>query len=261
MFKATQNNAKALFQLMDLVGLLVEDVIINVNSETGLTITTMDTAHICLVHLNLKVSDWDLFEASEVYNMGIKMSDFLKLLKRHKAKDSVTLSHNPKENKLKITFTRENSKKDRHFYLKFVDVEDVEIQLDALREMEFENSCTIQLEDLYEAVGDAEVLGNVIQINSKDNVVFSTESNVGDMEFTLYDDELVNKEFTGETTGIFAISYLKYILKARNLAKVAQISLKTEAPLKVEITVLTDSELMYFLAPRVDTDDDVMMED
>lgn len=66
--------------------------------------------------------------------------------------------------------------------------------------------------------------------------------------------------FTEPSTGIFGISFLSNILKIRSIVDITTFYLQSEAPIKIECGILNGSTITYYLAPRVETEDDAYEE-
>mgnify|MGYP006311243511 CR=1 FL=1 len=194
----------------------------------------------------------------------------MKILKRSGSNDAIIFSHDPKEKKLIIEMLPESGKKARKFTMALIDIEGEDINMESLESMEFDNRCTMGIKILDEAIKDAEIFVVVLQVkvqNSKESdeksLSFSTTGNIGDMDYELENELLTDKEFSNESLGIFAISFLKNILKSAAVANEVKLELKSEAPLKMNFnfTDLTNSRILYFLAPRVEEDEDSMYEE
>ena len=260
MFKAKLKDSKIVKGIFDAVSAIISETRLKVDPDNGLTMTAMDGSHICLVSLTLNKSDLDEFESDQPYDLGINLEDLVKIIKRSGSGDEITFSHDPKDKKLNIEMKPESGKKVRKFTISLIDIDADEINMDSLNAMEFDNECAFDLEYLDEAIKDAEIFSEVLQVKVKDKLIFSTEGSIGDMEYELEKDELKDAKFEVESEGSFAIQFLKSILKISSVAKEVSMHLKSEAPLKMEFKLLESSGILYFLAPRVEEDTNSMEE-
>ena len=261
MFKAKIKDAKVVRGVFEAVSAIITETYLNVDPEKGITLTAMDDAHICLVALTLTKEDLDEFETDKTYELGINLEDLVKIIKRSSANDEITFLHDPKDKKFIVEMKPESAKKARKFTISLIDIDMDEINLASLESMEFDNKITMDLGIFDEAIKDAEIFSDVLQVQAKDKLIFSTAGNIGDMESVLEKEELESAELTTESTGNFAISYLKSILKISSISHKLNMELKSEAPLKLNFNILSGSRIMYFLAPRVEEEDDDMYED
>jgi proliferating cell nuclear antigen len=261
MFTAKLKDAKIVKGIFEAVSAIISETLLKIDPAVGITLTAMDTSHICLVSLTLKKEDLDEFKSKDVYELGINLEDLVKIIRRSGASDEITFSHNPKDKKLVIEMKPENAKKARKFTIGLIEIEGEEIDVNSLEGMEFPNNCSFNVQYLDEAIKDAEIFSEVLQVKAEDQLVFSTNGTIGDMEYVLEKDELDSADFTDLSMGIFAITFLKNILKVMAIGKKINMSLKSEAPLKMLFHILNDSRIMYFLAPRVEEDEDDQYDD
>jgi len=229
---------------------------LKVDPKIGLSMTAMDGSHICLVDLHLMKEDMDEFESKDLYELGINLDDLVKIIKRGSANDEISLLHDPKDKKLIIEMKAENSKKTRKFTMALIDLDVQEIDVKQLDELPFENKCQFKVGILDEAIKDAEIFAEVLNIRSQKQLQFSAEGTMGDMSYDLESEELIFSEFTGTTEGSFAIQFLKNILKITSISDQVNMSLKTESPVKMKFTILNNSFIQYFLAPRVEEENE-----
>jgi proliferating cell nuclear antigen len=254
MFTAKVKDSKVVKGIFDAVSAIITETRLKVDPKFGITMTAMDGSHICLVSLTLKKEDMDEFTSDKIYELGINLEDLVKIIKRGGAKDEITLSHDPKEKKLVIEMKTEGAKKARKFTIALIDIEVEDINLESLNEMQFDNKCIFDLGILDEAIKDAEIFSEVLQIKAEEKLVFSAEGTMGDMEYVLEKEELEKAEFGAKSDGSFAIQFLKSILKITTIASKVEVSLKSESPVKMEFNLLNHSKILYFLAPRVEED-------
>ena len=122
----------------------------------------------------------------------------------------------------------------------------------------------IGTEFLVEAIKDAEIYSEILNMKAvaEEGLVFSSNGQIGEMEYNLSIEDLIESEITESCTGAYSLTFLKAILKISSITEKLEISLKTDHPLKMIFNLLEGGELNYFLAPRVeeaefDNDDDM----
>lgn len=252
MMKLYLKDAKILANIFEAIGAVIEEARVNINAE-GLEVTSMDGSHICLVSLDLKKADFDVFEIDKAYELGLNIGDVIKILKRKAAGDGVTLEHDPKDKRLIITLKKEGSKKARKFTISLIDIDAEKVNMDSLHAMEFDNEFNIALEHIDQAIKDAEIFSEVLQWQIKDQtLIFKTEGSIGDMEYQLEADELASHKFTANCENSYAIQFLKSILKMGTISDDVLIKLKDSSPLSFKFNLFQNSKVEYFLAPRVE---------
>jgi len=266
-FKLKFKDAKFVRGIFEAISALITETRLKINPESGLSMTAMDGSHICLVDLNLKKEDLSLFEAKENFELGLNLDDLVKIIKRGSSNDSITLFHDSKEKKLVIEMQAENSKKARKFSMALIDLDIDEIDLKQLDAMPFENTASFKIGILDEAIKDAEIFSEVLNIESSDKKPLSlwAEGTMGDMSYEIEAEELILSQFKENTEGSFAIQFLKNVLKISSLCDQVDIRLKSESPIHMKFNIGSLAEnssyIQYYLAPRVEEDSDSMYEE
>jgi hypothetical protein len=147
-----------------------------------------------------------------------------------------------------------------------LDIDTEEIPMDNLLKIEYPAKWVIDAEFLVEAIKDAEIYSEILNIkaNEKEGLLFSSTGQIGEMEYNLSLEDLINSEINETCSGAYSLTFLKAILKIASITEKLEISLKTDHPLKMIFNLLEGGELSYFLAPRVEEaefeDDDDMDE-
>lgn len=262
-FKLKCKDSKFVKGVFEAISAIVTETRLKINPD-GLQMTAMDGSHICLCDLNLKKADLLFFETDADYELGIKLNDLVKILKRGDSKDEITFLHDPKDKKLILEMKKENSKKARTFSMALIDIEAEEINVAQLEAMPYENTTTINTSIIDEAIKDAEIFSEVLNVKVKEPLLsLWAEGTMGDMKYEIEKDELILSSFKEESEGAFAIQFLKNILKITAVSDQVSLRLKSESPMHLKIMigsfvegVLPESYVQYYLAPRVEEDTD-----
>jgi len=133
-----------------------------------------------------------------------------------------------------------------------LDSEFEEVPLENLGKIEYPNIITIDPEILVEAIKDAEIYGEILnfKISEGQGVTFSCSGQIGEMNYELGLDELIDPEIHEDCSAAYSLTFLKAILKIASITEKLEISLRMDHPLKMEFTLLEGGELKYWLAPR-----------
>jgi len=293
MFKAKLESGKFVKDLFESIDKIVSESRL-IASKEGFILKAMDGSHICLMHLNISKNDCINYECDQTYELGLNFEDLSKIFKRSSDKYIVELVHNPKEKNMQVRlikvksekvkkqwdqsqieeFKRENPKSRKKeffdtiierkeslnikkFSIALIDIDIEEINMESLHCMEFSNEFIIEGEDFYDINEDASIFSEVLQLECDPfKVTFSTEGSIGDYSYAPLD-IVLNKASSHSFRGSYAIQFIKSILNARKLTqKPFQLSIKEEAPLLIKISILSASALEYYLAPRVESEND-----
>jgi proliferating cell nuclear antigen len=218
------------------------------------TISAMDPSRICLLKLSIKKGDFDEYKCSKDSKVGLNLDDLDKILKRSAANDSVEIDFNEKDQKIRIKMQREGTSRTRTFSLAQLDIDMEEIPMDNLLNIEYPSKWVIDPDFLVEAIKDAEIYSEILNMKSIEDqgLIFSSSGQIGEMNYKLELDELIETDINGTSNGAYSLTFLKAILKIASITEKLEISLKTDHPLKMIFNLLEGGELFYFLAPRVE---------
>ena len=214
----------------------------------------MDPSRICLLKLSIKKEDFDEYECTQETKVGLNLDDLDKILKRSTTNDSIQINFKESDNKIKIIMQREGMSRSRTFSLALLDIDIEEIPMDNLLKIEYPSKWVIDPEFFVEAIKDAEIYSEILNIKAeeKKGLIFSSSGQIGEMIYSLSDEDLIESNLTEISTGAYSLTFLKAILKITSITEKLEISLKTDHPLKMIFNLLEGGELSYFLAPRVE---------
>jgi len=221
------------------------------------TISAMDPSRICLLKLSIKKENFDEYKCSKDSKVGLNLDDLDKILKRSALNDSVEIDFKEVDQKIKIKMQREGVSRTRTFSLALLDIDIEEIPMERLLEIEYPSKWVMEPDFLVEAIKDAEIYSEILNINASEGqgLVFSSSGQIGEMVYDLSEDNLLESNLSGSNTGAYSLTFLKAILKIASITEKLEISLKTDHPLKMDFDLLEGGELNYFLAPRVEEEE------
>jgi proliferating cell nuclear antigen len=252
-FTLKLDNSRVLKVIVETLSSIIDETEFRV-SPKEFTISAMDPSRICLLKLSIKKTNFDEYKCSKESKVGLNLDDLDKILKRSSANDTVVIDFNEKDQKIKIKMQNEDSKRTRTFSLALLDIEIEEIPMENLLAIEYPTKWVIDSNFLVEAIKDAEIYSEILNVKAVENsgLVFSSSGQIGEMEYNLDNDELIESDIGETCSGAYSLTFLKAILKLGPITDKLEISLKTDHPLKMMFDLLEGGELSYFLAPRVE---------
>lgn len=256
MFKIKLNNSQILKSLIETLAGIIDETELIIDPEQ-FTVVAIDPSRICLLKFVMNKSAFDEYECDKESKVPVNLMDLDKIMKRSSAKDSIELDFDEKAQKIKIRMRREGTSRARTFSLMLLDLDTEEIPIDNLLKMEYKSKWNIDVNFLIEAIKDAEIYSEIFEIEcSEKGLKFSSFGQIGEMEYDLNKDELNSYENEGENKGAYSITFLKSILKLSTITEALNVSLKTDHPTKMIFDITEGGKLSYFLAPRVEFEDD-----
>ena len=255
-FTLKLENSRILKGIVETLASIIDETEFRVTPKE-FTISAMDPSRICLLKLTIKKDNFDDYKCSKESKVGLNLDDLDKILKRCAANDAVEIDFNEKDQKIKIKMQREGTSRTRTFSLALLDIDIEEIPMENLLNIEYSSKWVIDPEFLVEAIKDAEIYSEILNMKSIEDqgLIFSSTGQIGEMNYELELDELIETDISGTSSGAYSLTFLKAILKISSITEKLEISLKTDHPLKMMFNLLEGGELFYFLAPRVEEAD------
>lgn len=255
-FTIKKENPKILKGIVEALGSTIDECNFIIKKKAFI-VEAMDPSKICMIRLVLKSSDFDEYKVKEEATIGLILDDFEKVLKRGSSKDSIELSYKEDEQKLKVKMVREGRERPRTFSLSTIDVDVEDVPIKILNKIKYTSIWKMDPDFLFEAVKDAEIYSDILnmKILADDGLIFSSIGQIGETNYELGIEDLIEAKLEEASTGAYSITFLKAILKLISITEELEISLKTDHPLKMVFKLLEGGDLFYFLAPRVEEAD------
>ena len=102
-----------------------------------------------------------------------------------------------------------------------VDIDIEEIPMDNLLKIEYPSTWVLDPDFLVEAIKDAEIYSEILNINANEGqgLIFSSSGQIGEMEYDLNEEDLIESDLQGTSTGAYSLTFLKAILKIASISK------------------------------------------
>lgn len=209
-----------------------------------LTITQMDPANVCMVHLVVDASFCICYDVSESCFIAVNLHDLATILQRMQAHDTLTLTDHG--DTLRVTF--DDSKTERTYTLPYLDIIEPDQKLPGLK---MKAATRLPSKAFHRAITDADLLGETIMFTSDEHGL--TISAKRDDEFAYESTHRGATKSDGVQRAKYSVEYLKKIIEAKTVGGEALIEYSTDYPLRV---TLGDEKLTitFILAPRVDSE-------
>ncbi len=264
-FKLKFGKSKVLKTLVETLAATIDETNFEVTPE-AFKVRAMDPSKICILEATIKKEFFDEFHCPVNCKIGLNLDDFEKILKRSNSDESIYLEFKEEEQKLIIQM-KNQTKKTRTFKLTCLDIDTEDISMENLRNIVYTTSWSIHPDFFIEAIKDGEIYSEILNFLSIEHVglKFSSSGTIGEMEYFLDLEDLDEDDLVDSESGMYSNVFLKSLMKIGPIISEMTMSLKTERPLKFEFKLHEGAELEYYLAPRVDreenSDDDESLEE
>jgi proliferating cell nuclear antigen len=234
---------KAVFEVL-------KDIINDVNvsfTEAGLTILTLDTARVTLVHMNLGAENFEEYECPQTIIAGMNMANMYKLLKSISGTDTLTLDIIGRDY-MNILIENPVKKSSTTFKLKLLDINE---DILGLPDVEMNVVTTLPSVDFQRITRDMGNLAQDMAIFREDTkLVLSCNGDFADQSTIIEFPESVKR-----TGNIFSLKYINLFTKATNMCSSVQLMQDSEndnMPIIFRYTIANLGDLKFYLAPKID---------
>jgi len=261
MFEARLQQGSVIKKIVEAIKELVEEANFDC-SENGIALQAMDASHVALVSMLLRPSGFEPYRCDRTRTLGIQVANMHKIIKCGDNNDTITLSAQDDGDSLNFTFESQNQEKMSSFQMKLMDIDTDTM---SIPEKEYDAVVTMSSAEFQRTCRDLSMLGEVVKISvTKEGVTFSASGDVGKASIKLSQGA---GDVDGKDTGLsvemntavelsFALNYLNQFCKATALSSTVTLSLSGDTPLVVEYRVGDMGYIRYYLAFKIDEEDD-----
>ncbi|KAG5178897.1 pcna-like protein [Tribonema minus] len=260
MFEATLSEASLLKKIVDSIRELVTDANLDC-SDAGINMQAMDSSHVSLCALSLRNDGFDHFRCDRNLSLGVNLANLSKILKCAGNTDLVTLKSEDDADTLGVKF--ESAKQDRisEFELKLIALDAEHL---GIPDTNYKAQIRMPSTDFQRIIRDLQVIGDTCTISAtKEGVRFSVEGDLGAGNIAVKqnpnaekEEEKVEVHIEEPVSLTFALRYLNFFTKATPLGPIVALSMSPDVPIVVEYPIDTTGFVRFYLAPKIDEDEE-----
>lgn len=192
--------------------------------------------------------------------MGMNLANMSKILKCANNNDTVTIKAQDNADTVTFMFESQNQEKVSDYEMKLMNLDQEHLGIP-----ETDYACIVRLpsQEFARICRDLSQFGESVVITcTKEGVRFSASGDAGSANIKLAqtssvdkEDEAVTIEMQEPVTLTFACQYLNSFTKATPLSSQVSLSMSPDVPLVVEFTIPELGHIRYYLAPKIEEDD------
>ncbi|KAG1670862.1 Proliferating cell nuclear antigen [Nymphon striatum] len=230
-------------------------------AATGMSLQAMDTAHVSLVSLSLRSDGFDQYRCDRNISLGMNLGSMGKILRCSANDDVITIRAQDDGDEVSFMFESPNQEKVSNYQMKLM-----EIKAEHLGIPDTDYKCIVKMPsaEFQRICRDLSQLGDSVTIScTKSGVGFSCSGDTGSGTVNLTqssnvdkEDEAVTIEMTDPVSLTFALRYLNSFTKATALSGSVNLSMSPDVPLVVEYKMEDVGYIRYYLAPKIEDDED-----
>ncbi|KAF6837640.1 proliferating cell nuclear antigen [Colletotrichum plurivorum] len=255
MLEARLDQADILKKVVDAIKDLVQDCNFDCN-DSGIMLQAMDNSHVALVSMALKTEAFTPYRCDRNIALGVNLTSLTKVLRAAQGEDVLTLKAEDAPDSLNIVFESPVHDRISEYDLKLMDIDQEHL---GIPETEYAATISMPSTEFKRICMDLMAMSESVTIDaSKDGVKFACNGDIGNGSVTLRSHTDVDKpdtnvdiELSEPVSLTFSLKYLVNFCKASALSKQVKICLSNEVPLLVEYSLVGQSYLRFYLAPKV----------
>jgi len=259
MFEARLISSGTLKKVLDSIKDLLNEATFDC-SDSGIQLQAMDNSHVSLVSLSLRSDGFDKYRCDRNLSMGMNLGNLAKILKCANNNDTVTIKAQDNADTVTFMFESQNQEKVSDYEMKLMNLDQEHLGIP-----ETDYACIVRLPstEFARICRDLAQFGESVVITcTKEGVRFSASGDAGSANIKLAqtssvdkEDEAVTIEMQEAVTLTFACQYLNSFTKATPLSPQVCLSMSADVPLVVEYQIPELGHIRYYLAPKIEEDD------
>lgn len=229
-------------------------------SDTGIQLQAMDNSHVSLVSVNLRADGFDKFRCDRQLAMGMNLGSMSKILKCAGNDDIITMKAQDNADTVTFMFESPNQDKVSDYEMKLMNLDAEHL---GIPETDYAAVIKMPSAEFQRVIRDLSQFGDSLVISvTKEGVKFSAAGDIGVGNIKIAQNSNVDKEDESVTIEMqepvslaFACRYLNMFTKASCLSNQVCLSMSPEVPLVVEYNIGEIGHVRYYLAPKIEDDD------
>lgn len=228
-------------------------------SEEGIYVQGLDGSHVSLFEWKLTPNWFTEYEWSsdDVSESSVHTGIMHKVISTFHQDQTMTMEIENESDNLSLSFTEGKDTCDKHFELPLIDI-DSEIM--TIPEKDSDIDLVISSKKLSELVGQFEIFDSTLSFKFSDEDIIMKASGVdGSMTASMSLDDVTEfamAEDKDEIKQSFALKYIRMMSNFSKISNEAMMEFTVGAPMTLKYDMAEDSYIKFYLAPKVDFDDE-----
>ncbi|KAK6102746.1 proliferating cell nuclear antigen (PCNA), putative [Brugia malayi] len=263
MFEAKLGSASTLKRIVDAIKDLVTDAPFDC-TETAMCLQAMDSSHVALVSLKMDVAMFESYRCDRTINLGLSLAGMARALKCANNEDTCLIRY--EENDDSVLFLFEDTKRDKsqEVIVKMMDIDSEHL---GIPEQDYSAVVCMPAAEFQKTCRDLAMFSDSLMITvTKAGIVFTGKGDTGSSTVTYApsrsadeeEQQAVSVDVKEPVTVNFSIKYMNHFTKATGLSDRVRLSLCNSVPVVVEYGLSESGHLRFYLAPKIDDEDNDM---
>lgn len=242
-------------RIFDVIKDLIEDTNFQCSPD-GLFLQAMDSSHVALIALTLRSEGFEYYQCDGNVNIGLKLSNFLKMLSCAGKDDRATLQLNDNSDSVRLSFESEDGERKSNFNLRLMDISSDQVEVP---EMAFAAQIDMPSAEFQRICKDLSSIGDTVSIGvGPRKMTLAAEGDVGNAQISIKQKntgmQLENQTIISAAENVcesFALRYLNSFARATPLSTCVHLKMSPGQPIVVEYDIADIGSLKFYLAPKI----------
>ncbi|XP_072051350.1 LOW QUALITY PROTEIN: proliferating cell nuclear antigen-like [Amphiura filiformis] len=259
MFEARLVQGSILKKVLDALKELITDARWECTS-TGMTLQAMDSSHASLCGLLLREDAFEKYRCDRQITLGMNLGVMSKIMRCASNDDIITMQSEDDPDTLTFKFESKEGERDSEYEVKLSDIDGEHL---GIPDQDYSVTIKMPSHELARICRDLSQLGDTLEIAvTKNGVQFRTEGDAGQGKVNLKqvtnadkEEDNISIDMEEPVSLTFASRYMCFFTKATPLSPTVQLQMTKDSPLVVEYKIGDSGHLRFFLAPKIEEDE------
>jgi len=249
--KSRKDNFVSIFSLLKTCSSTV--TMIYKNNE--LYIQGMDKSHVCLFEITLQSSWFNEYESpNDDEIITVDSNIFYNVLSIIEEKQSLCLWYDSGD-QLNIECKSSSDVKGEYNKLFNIPLVDIDSNLLEIPEVEYDVDFSIKAKKMCDITSQLLIFGDIMNVKcDEDEILIGCKGVNGEMSVNIPIDDLSEYSIAeGETMNVgYSLTYLSKMCMTTKLSSEIEFGVSTEYPMRIKYSLGEGSQLLFFIAPKID---------
>jgi len=218
-----------------------------------LHIQGMDKSHVCLFNLNLKNNWFTSYEVSEKRDICFDTNIFYSMISSKSDEQNLIIKINS-DDSLDIELVNSVKKNDynKYFAMPLIEYEYDEMNIPST---DYDAELSLPSKKVTDMLSQLSNFGDDLNVKCGENDAdFSTKGNAGEMRVNIPIDDMSSYSIVeGELINLtYSLIYISKMCVSNKLSADIDFSLSNEYPMKIKYDLGDESELLFYIAPKLE---------
>jgi len=259
MFEATLAEASVLKKVLDAIKDLVTEANFDCNTE-GISLQAMDTSRVALVSFFLQADGFAEYRCDRSLSLGINLNSLTKIMKCANSDDRVTIKADDGAATATFTFESPSSERVSQFTLKLMEINQQRL---GIPQTDYKATVSMSSAEFQRISRDLSMIGDSVTLAvKKDSILFSVTGDIGEGNICLRQGGSADRgdvtvvDCSEPVTANFALKYFNNFTKATALSNTVTLQLFPGLPLNVQYKMDELGFIRFYLAPKLDDEEE-----